>query len=121
MHPRYFAKSGVGVGWLLCLVFPLRLAAQDVTFASLLHELVDRDSRAQLPAPFFTCRQFSSYDRDATSPENQETWYANADRSQFVRVEDSATGKQYVLMDTAGPGAIVRFWSTWDGAPREAF
>ena len=42
-------------------------------------------------------------------------WFANADRSQFVRIEEKDGRKEYVLMDEEGPGAVVRFWATWHG------
>jgi hypothetical protein len=85
-----------------------------ITFESLLEEMVDRDRIARLPKPAYTCRQFSSYDRNSTEP-GSPTWWANWDRSYFVRIEESNGRKEHVLMDTDGPGAVVRFWATWHG------
>jgi len=76
--------------------------------------MVDRDRLSRLPSPAYTCRQFSSYDRNSTEP-GSPTWWANADRSHFVRIEDNNGRKEHVLMDTDGPGVIVRFWATWHG------
>jgi hypothetical protein len=84
------------------------------TLESLLQEMVNRDTVARLPQPAYTCRQFSSYDRNSTEP-GSPTWWANWDRSYFVRIEDNNGKKEHVLMDAEGPGAVVRFWATWHG------
>ena len=63
--------------------------AEEITLESLLKEMVSRDSIAQYPEPLYICRQFSSYDRD-TKEVDGPGWYANWDRSQFVRMEDLA-------------------------------
>ena len=59
--------------------------SQTITFKSLLEEMVDRDCIARLPKPAYTCKQFSSYDRNSTEP-GSPTWWANWDRSYFVRI-----------------------------------
>ncbi|MCY3020692.1 MAG: DUF2961 domain-containing protein [Planctomycetota bacterium] len=64
---------------------------------------------AEFPAPAYTCKQFSSYDRASKSP--TENWFANNDCGQYLRVEDRNGRKEYVMMDAPGPGAIVRIWS----------
>jgi hypothetical protein len=86
-----------------------------VSLRSLLEEMVERDALARFPSPAYTCRQFSSYDRDADDPNDKSTWFANWDRSQFVRIEEQLGRKEYVMMDADGPGAVVRIWSTWHG------
>jgi hypothetical protein len=97
-------------------------AAGPVTFESLLGEMIDRDTRARFPAPAYTTAQASSYDRAATSPDKPETWFANGDNGQFVRQEKrSDGGTEYVMMDQAGPGAVVRFWSTWIHSEKRPF
>ncbi|MCG3122763.1 MAG: hypothetical protein GIKADHBN_01165 [Phycisphaerales bacterium] len=85
--------------------------AEGVTLRSLLEEMIDRDAIARFPSPAYTCRQASSYDRASTSPTNAETWFANRDHGQFIRMEENAGRQEWVLMDEAGPGAVVRFWS----------
>jgi hypothetical protein len=75
----------------------------------LLTDMTELSTFAWYPAPGFTCRQFSSYDRAAKSP--TENWFANGDCGQYLRVEDREGRKEYVMMDAAGPGAIVRIWS----------
>jgi len=93
---------------------------EEVNFESLLREMVDRDSLARIPAPYYTCRQFSSYDRDSKEP-GGAGWFANWDRSQFIRVDTKEGGTEHVLMDADGPGAVVRFWGTWHGSKGEPF
>ncbi len=116
------AKRSIPNGWLLLAICagavfsaisPLG-AAQPVSLESLLGEMIDRQRPARFPQPAFVCRQFSSFDRDTKSPQ-APGWFANWDRSQFVRVEENAGRREYVMMDAPGPGAVVRFWGTWHG------
>ncbi len=88
-------------------------AAPAVTTSSLIEEMTDLAGMASFPSPAYTCKQSSSYDRKSKSPEDSTTsgWFANADHGQFMRQEDRAGRKEYVMMDAAGPGAIVRIWS----------
>jgi len=80
-----------------------------VSTASLLDEMTDLTGMALFPDPAYTCRQFSSYDRKSKSPE--EEWFANHDRGQYLRVESREGRQEYVMMDSEGPGAVVRIWS----------
>ncbi len=89
-------------------------AESTITFKSLMEEMVNRECITQLPKPAYTCKQFSSYDRNSTQP-GSPTWWANSDRSYFIRIEETNGRKEHVLMDAAGPGAVVRFWATWHG------
>lgn len=91
-----------------------RAAPKPITLETLLEEMVDRDTIARLPDPAYTCKQASSYDRHSTEP-GSPTWWANMDRSYFVRVEENGGRTEHVLMDVEGPGAVVRFWATWHG------
>jgi len=88
--------------------------AQNITLGSLLTEMTDRTALTRTPDPLFTVGQASSYDR-RSEPENGDFWFANADRTQFVRYEDTPNGTEWVLMDEQGPGAIVRWWMTFAG------
>ncbi len=94
-------------------VLPYPALAQEVTFTTLLDEMTDLELLARVPAPAYTCKQFSSYSRRSTDPAvlTDENWFANGDRGQFLREEENEGRKEYVLMDAAGPGAIVRIWS----------
>jgi hypothetical protein len=86
-----------------------------ITFESLLEEMVDRDRIARYPDPPYVTRQFSSYDRASVVP-GDPSWFANWDRSMFVREEVNQGRQEYVMMDVEGPGAIVRWWMTFAGA-----
>jgi hypothetical protein len=90
---------------------PATPAEEPVTLSSLLDEMIDRDRLARFPDPAYTCRQFSSYDRASVSSGNQETWFANRDHGQHLRVEQREGREEWVMMDAEGPGAVVRFWS----------
>ncbi|MBN1852686.1 MAG: DUF2961 domain-containing protein [Pirellulales bacterium] len=103
----------------LCFLMNLAIhqsaSAETVTLQTLLQEMVNRDVLARVPSPAYTCRQASSYDRDSVSPDDPTTWFANWDRSQFIRSEEKDGRQEHVLLDADGPGAIVRFWATWHG------
>ena len=88
-------------------------AAPKVSVKSLLEEMVDREQITRLPDPAYTLRLHSSYDRESVSV--TEGWFANDDRSEFVRVEMNEGRKEYVAMDAEGPGAVVRWWVTIAG------
>jgi len=98
----------------LWLALAAPAGAEPVSLKTLLEEMVDRGRLARFPAPAYVCRQASSYDRDTVAPD-QPGWFANWDRSQFVRREENAGRQEWVLLDADGPGAVVRFWGTWHG------
>ena len=81
-----------------------------ITTASLLDQMTDLAGMAEFPQPAYTCKQFSSYDRKSKSPGTPD-WFANADVGQYLRIEERNGRKEHVMMDTDGPGAIVRIWS----------
>lgn len=85
--------------------------AETVSTESLLKEMTDLKRLAEFPKPAYTCRQFSSYDRASTSPDHPDTWFANGDAGQFIRMEEKDGRKEWVMADVDGPGTIVRFWS----------
>ncbi len=101
--------------WSLALAILLIVpaGAASVDFKSLLSEMTDLSVLSEFPSPPYTCRQFSSYDRHSTDAavQTDQNWYANGDAGQFIRSEKHGDRTEYVMMDTAGPGAIVRFWS----------
>jgi hypothetical protein len=99
------------------LIFTACNRSQDeaVTFKSLLMEMIYRERLPVSPNPDYTTKQFSSYDRNTIKP-GDYNWYANWDRSNFIRIELERGRKEFVMMDTEGPGAIVRFWMTFAGA-----
>lgn len=88
-----------------------------VSLESLLHEMVDRDSLAQWPEPAFVCMHASSYNRLSKSPGDVTGWFANSDKSHFIRMEENQGRREGVMMDADGPGSVVRFWT--GGKPAE--
>jgi len=93
----------------LMVVLLSSACSKAVTTDSLLDEMVDLRRLAKLPDPAYTTKQFSSYDRASKSP--SENWFANGDSGKYLRIEERAGRKEHVMMDAAGPGAIVRIWS----------
>jgi hypothetical protein len=96
-----------------CLLFGFFTcqAQQEVSLTTLLKELIDPASVANLPNPNFVLKQVSSYDRHSVLP-GQPGWFANEDHTNFIRTETNNGRKEYVMMDENGPGVIVRFWET---------
>ena len=99
---------------ILCSGIAPILGGQTISITTLLDEMTNRDALARFPEPAFTCKQFSSYDR-ASVAKDKPGWFANSDRSMFLRVEKNNKRREFVMMDAAGPGAIVRFWMTFAG------
>ena len=102
------------LGAMALTIFPKTLRAA-ITIRSLLGEMVDYDSVARWPQPEFTVRQASSYDRARIAPD-KPGWFSNNDSSNFIRKEMHGEHEEYVLLDTDGPGAIVRFFLTSSGS-----
>ncbi len=100
--------ASLAAGCLLAGVAP-QVTAAPVTTSRLLDEMTDLADMAQFPNPAYTCKQFSSYDRNAKSP--AQDWFANGDAGHYLRTEEHNGRKEFVMMDTEGPGAIVRIWS----------
>ncbi|MFA5848970.1 MAG: DUF2961 domain-containing protein [Bacteroidales bacterium] len=99
----------------LLLFFSSSIYAQKtISIETLLNEMTSRDEKARFPSPEFTTKQFSSYDR-ATVAKDSAGWFANWDRTMFIRVEKDRGRTEYVMMDAEGPGAITRFWMTFAG------
>lgn len=84
--------------------------AQDVTFSSLLSEMIDPDSLARLPAPAFRQMQASSYNRDSVK-RGEPGWFADGDGTGFIREETIGGRHEFVAMEHAGPGCITRMWA----------
>ncbi|MDG2013070.1 MAG: DUF2961 domain-containing protein, partial [Pirellulaceae bacterium] len=104
---------------LLCLFIIVQLTsavsaqsvARPISFATLLEDMIDRTTIAEFPSPAFLCKQFSSYNKESTDPD-KPGWFANADSSFFYGHQDVDGRREWIMMDTDGPGAIVRWWLT---------
>ncbi len=108
--PSFRSVAGLSAGCLLFIALGAPAAQPDtISTATLLNDMTDLAGMAEFPTPAYTCKQFSSYDRKAKSP--TQDWFANGDCGQYLRVEERAGRKEFVMMDTDGPGAIVRIWS----------
>ena len=94
---------------------PARAQERAVTLKSLLGEMTDYGAVARWPDPPYTCRQASSYDRRSKTPDDPAGWFANTDNmdgsGDSLRWETIAGRRECVLMDVAGPGCVVRFWT----------
>jgi hypothetical protein len=107
---RRFSQAAIALGLMgWALSAPTVMAEPAVTTSRLLEEMIDLKGMASFPDPAYTCKQFSSYDRKSTSPEIE--WFANGDAGHYLRVEEHQGRKEHVMMDVAGPGAVVRIWS----------
>ncbi len=85
-----------------------------ITLNTFLEEMIDRENLIMHPNGSWTQHQASSYERLSVSPENPEGWYANHDWNHFVDTIIINGRKEYVLMDTNGPGVITRIWIAGD-------
>ena len=84
--------------------------AQEVSVKSLLPQMTDLTYVTHRQTPAFKMAQASSYDRHSDPGPNSDP-FANGDYGNFVRIEDTPNGKEYVMADLKGPGAVVRLWS----------
>lgn len=83
-----------------------------ITFRSLLMEMSDPEAITRFPDPGYRLVQFSSYDRLSIHPDSAG-WFANNDYTHFIREEFNDGRHEYVMLETDGPGAIVRWWMTF--------
>jgi len=95
-----------------CCMLLCGSCGKSVSLDDLIEEMCDRDRLSFFPEKEFKHLQFSSYNPASVSPD-QEGWYENFDMSHFLRVETHLGRREFVLMDTEGPGAIVRWWMTF--------
>ena len=77
--------------------------------------MTDRKSITYIPSPWYSLKQFSSYDRKSDTA-GGKGWFANNDFTQFLGIDSLKGRKEYILFDTDGPGAVVRWWMTFAGA-----
>ncbi len=72
--------------------------------------MIDEESVARWPEPFYVLKQVSSYDRRSVSP-LKPGWFANNDYSNFIRVEEKQNNKEYVMLDADGRELLSVFGS----------
>ena len=115
MAPRMSPVLAVSLLWAAASAWAAEPAARNqplVNLQSLLEEMLNFEAVARSPEPAFTCKQADSQDRRRKGPDKPDR-FAKSD-TQFMRVDEAAGRKQYVLLDAEGPGAIVRFFVTSD-------
>lgn len=105
--------KGIRIAMLGMVLFAIEPVRAEVTLNSLLEEMIDFGTVARWPQPEFTCSQASSYDRGTKAP-GEPGWFANTDQNQFIRTEAVQGRTEKVMLDSDGPGCIVRFWLTTD-------
>ncbi len=102
---------------LLSSLVGVAATAQDrvVSVQSLLEEMIDCEAVARWPQPEYVGHQESSYDRRSKKPSDPNGWFANHDNMDQPinawKVEKRENRYEWVLMDVAGPGCVVRFWT----------
>lgn len=92
-------------------LFAVSLRAGEISLSSLLDDMTNLSAMAEYPDPPYVTKQFSSYDRASKTADDKEGWFANGDCGVYLREEDHAGRKEFVMADMQGPGAIVRLWS----------
>ncbi|MBR1869206.1 MAG: DUF2961 domain-containing protein [Bacteroidales bacterium] len=71
--------------------------------------MTDRDGLARFKD--YKCLQASSYDRHSVA-KDKDGWFANLDRNWWLRIERERGRREFVMMDSEGPGAVTCFWMT---------
>ncbi len=94
------------------LIFITAGCIRTVSLDSLLKEMASREHLTYFPKDDYRLQQFSSYNRASVSP-GSRGWFENNDMSHFIRVEENAGRREFVLFDAEGPGAVVRWWMTF--------
>lgn len=65
---------------------------------------------AQWPDPSYRSLESTSYNRESTH-RDAPGWFADSDGTGFIREESGPNGKEYVIMEHDGPGAITKMWT----------
>ena len=71
----------------------------------------DRSRRRGAVAAFdYACKEVSSHDPRKKDPADPAGWHSNQDYGNFIRLETNQDRREWVILDTGGPGAIIRIW-----------
>lgn len=97
--------------FLLFVFFP-GCMRNTITLEKLIKEMISRESLSYYPLPDYRLFQASSYNRKSVSPDSAG-WFENNDMSHFIRVEENQGRREFVMLDTDGPGIVVRWWMTF--------
>jgi hypothetical protein len=94
----------------LLFVSSWKASGQEVTFQSLLNEMVNRDAIAEYPTVPYKTLQSSSYNRVSVSPD-LPGWFEDSDGISCLRAETNGDRDEWVLMEAEGPGCIAKIWA----------
>ncbi len=83
----------------------------EVSYTSLLLDIARRKRIAEVPFPYYSAHQVSSTDPASTDPNEPKTWFSSNDTGNYLRTIEHDDRIEHVMLDTDGPGAIVRMWS----------
>jgi hypothetical protein len=100
------------LNFLAIMVAPAASAAT-IDFGSLLGEMTDLERLAEFPDPPYVTRQAASHNHVSGDGEvpTRDDGLPQHGHGRFLREERRGDVPEYVMLDTAGPGAIVRIWS----------
>jgi hypothetical protein len=101
----------ISVFLVLIILSACNLFDNQISMKSLLLEMTNRETLAQFPEREFIVSQFSSYDR-ALKITDHYTWFAKQDNNYYIRTETNNGRREFVMFDSEGPGAFIRFWTT---------
>jgi len=89
---------------------PPAAAAEDLQ--SLLGRLTDTEHWPRSLRPGERVHRFSSTDPASRAAQpGTDGWFANDDKGHFLRTLDGPRGKEYVLAEAEGPGAVAHVWA----------
>ena len=91
-----------------------------ITFRSLLKEMAADETLTRYPSTAYRLVQYSSYDRRSVNPDSAG-WFANNDYTHFIREEINEGRREFVMLETEEPGAIVRWWMSAGGTSSSSF
>lgn len=92
------------------LILALAASQAAISEETLLRDYIDFERLLLPPIGGHLTGQASSYDRRSTQP-GHESWFANGDAGNFQSIERRDGREERVLIDTSGPGSIMRIWS----------
>lgn len=113
MAQCYIRKAGPAL-IMFSVIFCLSCQKQPISLPALLQTLSEQDHLSYYPRPAYRLKQASSYDRRSILPGTQD-WFANEDYTRFIRLDTSLHRPEYVMLESEGPGAVVRWWMTFAG------
>ncbi|MBN2022775.1 MAG: DUF2961 domain-containing protein [Pirellulales bacterium] len=104
---------GFRFGLLIAACLAAAPAVADVTFGTLLNDMVDRDRLAVHPSlnNAYRTAQASSHDRNPTTL-GAPAYFANGDHTNFLGREWVDGAWEYVMFADDGPGTLDRWWMT---------